>query len=147
MATVAKMPNRVIVDPRVGYDGQSQSLGHWDTEYHPDLKTFEKRVDRFDEVSTGDASVVAALEKLWWPVARATWVMDAQGKDDRSKTAAELMRANILRAGAPDASAYRMKTTWRQFLWETFIAERFGVSIYAIKYFFKKQKRLTNDVA
>jgi hypothetical protein len=27
------------------------------------------------------------------------------------------------------------------------IAERFGVSIYAIKYFFKKQKRLTNDVA
>ena len=27
------------------------------------------------------------------------------------------------------------------------IAERFGVNIYAIKYFFKKQKRLTNDVA
>jgi len=27
------------------------------------------------------------------------------------------------------------------------IAERFGVSIEVIKYFFKKQKRLTNDVA
>ena len=27
------------------------------------------------------------------------------------------------------------------------IAERFGVSIHAIKYFFKKQKRLINDVA
>ena len=27
------------------------------------------------------------------------------------------------------------------------IAERFGVSIEVIKYFFKKQKRLTNDMA
>lgn len=27
------------------------------------------------------------------------------------------------------------------------IAERFGVSIEVIKYFFKKQRRLTNDVA
>jgi transposase len=36
-------------------------------------------------------------------------------------------------------SLHRQKVSMRE------IAERFGVSIYAIKYFLKKQRRLAND--
>jgi hypothetical protein len=118
-------------EPRIGYDGVPQALGHWETEYHADLKKPESRIARFNEVRTGDGSVVAALEKLWWPVARAT--MDATlAGDERSETAAELFRANILRAGAPGSESYRMLTPWRQFLWECFTAESFGHSVHEV---------------
>ena len=127
---------RVVIEPRIGYAGQEYTQGHFDLEHHPDLARWETKIQRYQEIRTGDGSIVAALEKLWWPIARATFdveSVDGPEAEGESADAVQLVRANLLRSESADGlDVYRMKTSWRQFMWECFTAEHFGVSVHEI---------------